>query len=138
MGDGGSHPSPPSRSATDLTAYVPSILAKAFRRALTALTVHIPRLNDGPDDFLALAHIWRQVDGAGDGATVSFDFSGCMFLQPNAVVFLGGLAGLIRHQGGTAKFLVTTMIDRVHVNLLQNGFAHAMGADTEPWLGNSI
>lgn len=30
------------------------------------------------------------------------------------------------------------MIDRVRVNLLQNGFAHAMGAGTAPWLGNSI
>lgn len=105
---------------------------------MTALTIHVPRLNDGPDDFRALAQLWRQVDAAGDGAEVSFDFSHCGFLQPNAVVFLGGLARVIGHRGGKARFLVGTMLDPVRVNLLQNGFAHAMGDGTPPWQGNSI
>ncbi len=75
---------------------------------------------------------------AGDGAAVSFDFSGCAFLQPNAVVFLGGLSRVIHHRGGVARFLLDTMTDPLRVNLLQNGFAHAMGAGTAPWQGNSI
>ena len=105
---------------------------------MTALTIHVPRLNDGHDDFVAMAKIWRQVDAAGDGADVSFDFSGCGFLQPIAVVFLGGLARVIGHRGGKARFLSGTMIGRVRVNLMQNGFAHALGAETAPWQGNSI
>lgn len=103
-----------------------------------ALTIRVPRLNDGPDDFRALAQLWRQVDAAGDGAEISFDFSNCEFLQPNAVVFLGGLARVISHRGGKTRFLIGTMIDPVRVNLLQNGFAHAMGDETPPWQGNSI
>ncbi|MBK7236351.1 MAG: ATP-binding protein [Sterolibacteriaceae bacterium] len=105
---------------------------------MTALTIVVPRLNDAHADFMAMAHIWRQVDAAGDGAEVSFDFSHCGFLQPNAVVFLGGLARMIGHRGGKSRFLVGTMIDRVRVNLLQNGFGHAMGAETTAWAGNSI
>lgn len=105
---------------------------------MTALTIYVPRLNDGPADFRAMAQIWRRVDAAGDGAEVSFDFTGCGFLQPIAVVFLGGLARVICHRGGKAQLLVDTMIDPVRVNLLQNGFAHAMGVETPPWQGNSI
>lgn len=105
---------------------------------MTALTIMVPRLNDAHADFIAMAQIWRQVDSAGDGAEVSFDFSRCGFLQPNAVVFLGGLARMVGHRGGKARFLVGTMIGSVRVNLLQNGFGHAMGAEKTPWQGNSI
>ena len=105
---------------------------------MTALTIFVPRLNDAHDDFIAMARMWREVDAAGDGAEVNFNFSRCWFLQPNAVVFLGGLARMIDHRGGRARFLVGTMIDRVRVNLMQNGFAHALGAETAPWQGNSI
>lgn len=102
------------------------------------MTIYVPRLNDGHEDFVAMARIWRDVDAAGDGAEVHFDFTHCAFLQPNAVIFLGGLARVLGSRGGNALFLVGTMIDRVRVNLLQNGFAVAMGAATLPWQGNSI
>lgn len=105
---------------------------------MTALTVRVPTLNDGPADFAAIAAIWRHVNEVGDGAEITFDFSQCLFLQPNAVVFLGGLARMIGYRSGKARFAVNTMIDRVRVNLLQNGFAHAMGAEKTPWQGNSI
>lgn len=105
---------------------------------MTALTLLVPTLNDTHANFVAMAQIWRQVDVAGDGAEISFNFSRCQFLQPNAVVFLGGLARVICHRGGNARFLVGTMIDAVRVNLLQNGFGHAMGAEKTPWAGNSI
>ncbi|MHB0917329.1 MAG: ATP-binding protein [Thiobacillus sp.] len=105
---------------------------------MTALTIHVPRLNDELWDARQLALIWQQVEEAGDGAEVSFDFSRCDFLRPNAVVFLGGLARLIVHRGGKVQLLTKTMHGRVEANLQQNGFAHAMGADTPPWRGNAI
>jgi len=105
---------------------------------LTALTIYVPRLNDELWDAQQLALIWRQVDEAGDGAEVSFDFARCDFLRPNAVAFLGGLARLIAHRGGVARFHIGTLRGWVQTTLLQNGFAHAMGADTPPWQGNAI
>lgn len=105
---------------------------------MTVLTLNIPRINDERRDFNTLARLWKDVMEAGDGEDVHFDFTRCDFLRPNAVVFLGGLARLIWNWGGTVSFLTNTMRDDVRVNLLQNGFAHAMGADTPPWSGNAI
>lgn len=105
---------------------------------MTALAVTVPRLNDELWDAQQLVHIWQQVQEAGDGAEVTFDFSHCDFLRPNAVAFLGGLSRLIQHRGGKARLLVGTMRGRVATNLLQNGFAHAMGAKTPAWQGNAI
>ena len=105
---------------------------------MTALTIYVPRINDELCDFTALAGIWTQVIEAGDSAEVTFDFSHCYFLRPNAVVFLGGLAHVIHSRGGSARFLTGTMQQAVQMNLLQNGFAHAMGAGSPPWQGNSI
>ena len=102
------------------------------------LDLHIPRINDDQTDFRVLAQLWEQVRVAGDGVEVRFDFTGCDFLRPNAVVFLGGLAQVIGDRGGKARFDVATMRGAVRTNLEQNGFAHAMGADLPPWKGNSI
>jgi hypothetical protein len=102
------------------------------------ITINVPRLNDELWDYAQMAMIWRQVMEAGDGVEVTFDFSSCDFLRPNAVVFLGGLARVVQSRGGNAWFLVNTMQSRVQMNLLQNGFAHVMGADVQPWQGNSI
>lgn len=105
---------------------------------MTPLTIFVPRLNDELWDAQQLVLIWQQVEEAGDGAEVSFDFSRCDFLRPNAVAFLGGLARMIEHRGGKARFHIGTMRGRVQANLLQNGFAHAMGADIPSWQGNAI
>jgi len=105
---------------------------------LAALTVFVPRLNDELWDAQQLVVIWHQVEQAGDGAEVSFDFSRCGFLRPNAVAFLGGLARLIQHRGGKVLLLSATLSGAVRANLHQNGFAHAMGADTPAWQGNAI
>jgi len=105
---------------------------------LTALTIYVPRLNDELCDFNSLANIWKQVIAAGDSVEVTFDFSQCNFLRPNAVVFLGGLARMIHSRGGTARFLIDTLQQAVQLNLLQNGFANAMGAGSPQWQGNSI
>lgn len=100
--------------------------------------IFVPRLNDGHDDFCTMAQIWQQVTTTKHQNDIEFDFTQCQFLQPNAVVFLGGLARLISQRGNRPFFLVDTMHDSVHMNLLQNGFGHAMGATTSPWQGNSI
>jgi hypothetical protein len=125
--------------AADLSVYVPALLATVFRgEALTALTIHVPRINDELADFYHVAWIWGKVMEAGDGTEVTFDFSRCDFLRPNAVVFLGGLRRMIGYRGGTARFKMGTMHNQVRANLEQNGFAYAMGADVLPWQGNSI
>ncbi|MEW6036682.1 MAG: ATP-binding protein [Pseudomonadota bacterium] len=103
-----------------------------------ALTIIVPRLNDGPTDFLWMGKTWHEIKSAGGCSEIWFDFSRCDFLQPNAVVFLGGLARMIPRWGGEAQFLETTIREEVRINLLQNGFAHAMGAEVPPWQGNSI
>lgn len=102
------------------------------------ITIFVPRINDEMNDFHTMAQIWRQVTEVGDGVEVVFDFSRCDFLRPNAIVFLGGLSRVIHSRGGISRFLVNTMQQRVQMNLLQNGFANAMGAETQPWQGNSI
>lgn len=102
------------------------------------VTVMVPRLNDELWDAQQLVLIWQQVVQAGDGAEVSFDFSKCDFLRPNAVAFLGGLARLIVHRGGVVHLLADTMRGAVQTNLHQNGFAHAMGAGIAAWQGNAI
>lgn len=106
-----------------------------------AYRLRIPRLNDSRQDFYELSRLWTQVAQVAetnDDAEVVFDFSGCDFLRPNAVVFLGGLARLINQQVGHARLAVETMHNAVRINLEQNGFAWAMGADVQPWRGNSI
>ncbi|MBL1265870.1 ATP-binding protein [Candidatus Methylomicrobium oryzae] len=105
---------------------------------MATLTLQIPTINDSRLDFTVLAKIWQDVAKAGNGTNVNFNFSSCGFLRPNAVVFLGALARLIQHRGGAPRFLVDTMQSQVSANLLQNGFAYAMGDDTQPWQGNSI
>ena len=105
---------------------------------MAALTLNVPRINDNRPDFNTLTGLWRDVMGAGDGVDVEFDFTHCDFLRPNALVFLGGLTRLIWKRGGTAHILVETLQEKVRVNLLQNGFAHAMGSDALPWQGNAI
>jgi hypothetical protein len=44
--------------AADLSVYVPALLATVFRgEALTALTIHVPRINDELADFYHVAWI---------------------------------------------------------------------------------
>ena len=102
------------------------------------LKLCIPRLNDKRQDFNKLAHLWQQVDAAGEKANVHFDFSNCDFLRPNAVAFLGGLARLIEYRGGLPQFETGTIRQEIKTNLYQNGFANVMGIDSPSWDGNSI
>ena len=99
--------------------------------------IQIPTLNDGVSDFQRLFVIWDQVSDYFED--VRFDFSGCRFLRPNAVAFLGGLARLIESRMGSVVFDWSTLHNkRVMANLCQNGFAGTFGYPSSRWDGNSI
>jgi hypothetical protein len=99
--------------------------------------LHIPTLNDRAWDFDQLFGIWSQANDYFEEMRV--DFSGCGFLRPNAVAFLGGLARLIESRLGTVVFDWSTLHnDAVMMNLRQNGFAGAFGHPSPGWTGNSI
>lgn len=99
--------------------------------------IPIPRINDEPGDFLKLFSLWGQVNDYFED--VRFDFSQCVFLRPNAVAFLGGLARLIESRFGSVAFDWGSLHKHaVMANLCQNGFAHAFGHSSSGWDGNSI
>lgn len=99
--------------------------------------IRIPTLNDEASDFDQLFNIRNQV---GDCAQdLRFDFSGCGFLRPNAVAFLGALARLVESREGNVVFDWDTLHDQaVMTNLCQNGFAGTFGHGSTGWDGNSI
>jgi hypothetical protein len=102
-----------------------------------AQVVNIPTLNDHNWDFQQLFAIWSQVNGYFED--VRIDFSGCDFLRPNAVAFLGGLTRLIESRLGTVVFDWSTLHNEaVMMNLRQNGFAGTFGHSSPGWEGNSI
>jgi len=99
--------------------------------------VHIPTVNDEPEDFAKLFHIWQQVkDNSED---IKFDFSKCGFLRPNAVAFLGGLARFIESRALTVVFdWDSCKSTRVMENLRKNGFVSVFNHAQPIWEGNSI
>ncbi len=89
------------------------------------IRLDIPTINDTPADFGRLFELWHRVkDSSGD---VTFDFSKCRFLRPNAIAFLGGLARLIESRDCSASFDWETVVDPVLAILRQNRFAAAFG-----------
>jgi hypothetical protein len=97
----------------------------------------VPTLNDGPQDFARLFGIWDEVNDYFND--IRFDFSGCCFLRPNAVAFLGGLARLIESRMGSVIFDWNTLNNgAVMANLCQNGFAGTFAHPSSGWDGNSI
>jgi len=101
------------------------------------IVIRVPTINDSHQDFEQLFSFWSRTNGYFE--EVVFDFSGCFFLRPNAVAFLGGLARLIKSRMGTAVFDWSTLRNKaVMMNLRQNGFAGVFGDPTPRWSGNSI
>jgi len=99
--------------------------------------IDIPTLNDESSDFFQLFEIWNQINDYFE--RVRFSFSGCHFLRPNAVAFLGGLARLIELQLGDVIFDWDTLKNKaVMTNLCQNGFAGTFNHPSKGWDGNSI
>ena len=89
------------------------------------LRLQIPTINDTPSDFDELFELWGIVQGC--SSNVTFDFSRCEFLRPNAVAFLGGLARLVEHRNRCVELDWDTANHRILAILRQNGFAGCFG-----------
>jgi len=90
-----------------------------------AIKLDIPTINDGSADFDKLFKLWNVAKGY--SLDITFDFSTCNFLRPNAVAFLGGLARLVESRQGRVTFDWNTANDKILAILRQNGFARAFG-----------
>ena len=89
------------------------------------IKLDIPRINDRPTDFDKLFEFWNVVKE--HSLDITFDFSTCDFLRPNAIAFLGGLARLVESRNGRVTFDWNTANDKILAILRQNRFAHAFG-----------
>jgi len=89
------------------------------------IRLDIPTINDSPTDFDKLFELWNVVKDC--SYNVTFDFTRCGFLRPNAIAFLGGLARFIERQNRSGVFNWETVNDPVLAVLRQNGFAAAFG-----------
>ena len=103
---------------------------------MTPITLEVPTLCDSVTHYDRMFTLWNQVNG--DGLNVMFRFSHCTFLKQNAVAFLGGLARLIEHRGGSVQFDWTTLKEKIYTNLAQQGFLESFGVNEGPWKGNSV
>ena len=66
------------------------------------------------------------------------DFHYCGFLGHIGVTFLGGIVRLFEYRGGNVKFRWNPLIDKIRVNLAQNGFLYDFSQNQKPWDGNSV
>jgi hypothetical protein len=83
----------------------------------------IPTLGDSPADFAKLCQISSEVSKSG---AVSFNFSQCEALHPNAIAFIGGIARLIESRNCIASFEWETLQNPDLESLLSgNGFTKA-------------
>lgn len=89
------------------------------------IKLDITTINDRPADFDKLFRLWNAAKGS--SLDVTFDFSTCDFLRPNAIAFLGGLARLIENRNGRVMFDWNTANDKILAILRQNRFAKVFG-----------
>ncbi|WP_313707507.1 ATP-binding protein [Planktothrix agardhii] len=66
------------------------------------------------------------------------DFHYCGFLGHIGATFLGGIVRLFEYRGGNVKFRWNTLIEKIRVNLAQNGFLYDFSHYQKPWDGNSV
>lgn len=103
-----------------------------------SLRININRnLNDNSWDYdflFKLLHDYKAVVNE----EIRFDFTGCRFLQQNAVSFLGGFIRLLQQNSNTIYFNLNSIIEPIRVNLEQNGFLYELGLGGSRWDGNSI
>ncbi len=97
---------------------------------------YVPTLSARSADCGNLFQLWREFGRLRQDVT--FDFSVCRFLRPQAVAFLGGLIRLIEYRGARVVVRWDTMTPAVVANLAQNGFRQAFDGTTNPWRGNSV
>ncbi len=85
-------------------------------------------VNDGQTDFDYLFGLMERLKDV-KNSSVEFDFTGCGFLQQNAVVFLGAL---IRHlRNADNRVWVKSVNSAVRANLSKNGFLSAFKLDNK-------
>jgi hypothetical protein len=101
------------------------------------LTVHVPSVRDVSGSVNALLPLWSEATKR-DGLDVTFDFSHCRCLRQHSVAFLGGLARLVAHRGGSFRFDWQSLRREVAVSLAKNGFRDAFGEPTQIGLGHAI
>lgn len=99
--------------------------------------LHIPTINDGPSDFKRLFRKWQSIREQLP-SSVLLDFSGCRFLRPNAIAFLGGMAQSLKLMGVCVDVDAQTIQDNVKRNLDRNDFLVPFGAKPYPWDGNTV
>jgi signal transduction histidine kinase len=101
------------------------------------IKLDIPKINDRPADFDKLFKLWNEAKG--NSLDITFDFSTCDFLRPNAIAFLGGLARLVESRNGRVTFDWNTANDKILAILRQNRFARVFGyTGVSGGPGNSI
>ncbi|MGD1950745.1 MAG: ATP-binding protein [Leptolyngbyaceae cyanobacterium] len=111
-----------------------------MRECYKAASVHrlrIPTINDGPHDFKRLFQKWQSVQEHLP-SLVRLDFSGCRFLRPNAIAFLGGMARSLELMGVCVDIDFVTIQENVRRTLDRNDFLASFGAEPYPWDGNSV
>jgi hypothetical protein len=105
---------------------------------MSSITISINRnINDGSSDYSFLFELCDQFRDM-ESSNIAFDFTGCGFLQQNAVAIIGSLIRLLQKQQNAIKFRMESIEQQVRVNLEQNGFLHRLGLGGPPWNGNSI
>jgi len=97
---------------------------------------HVPTLSARSADCGRLFDLWRRYGR--EKIHVTFDFSQCHFLRPQAVAFLGGLVRLIEYRGGSVCFLWATLKPAIWACLAQNGFMQTFGGPQGPWTGTAV
>jgi len=104
---------------------------------LAVTEIKIPTINDQASDFKRL--FWILEEAEATRSDIRFTFSTCLFLRPNAVAFLGGLARQIESKGRSVTFDWDTLKDNwVKTTLRQNGFAGMFGDPSSGWSGDCI
>lgn len=105
---------------------------------MTTHQLNVGTFNSTRSDYEQMARLERSLARTLSGDIVHLSFEGCNFVDPVAVVLLGLFARRLIQRGVYVRFLANTMGQAIEANLIQNGFAAAMGASEKPRLGNSI
>lgn len=104
---------------------------------MAEIIIRVPTLGDSPSDYKNLFSLLKEVCRTSEN--IRFDLSGCSFLRPNAVAFLGGTTRLIESQNRMATFDWSTCTNLSLINnLRQSGFAAQFGDSGEGSDGHSI
>jgi len=101
--------------------------------------LYVDTVKDYPRHVKMLLQDWYDIlQLPEDCLELIIDFHYCGFLGHIGVTFLGGIVRLFEYRGGNVKFLWDTLIEKIRVNLAQNGFLSDFGHDQKPWDGNSV